>query len=83
MPETRSRIATWHVAHQEQMIADQCKSISRIRVGGLPTEDVETFLKQKYDVLAFRQQRHGSDQPSRSRMAHSGGCPPDQRIEIH
>ena len=54
MPERRLRIVQWQVAQQERLINDQRALISRLRAGGLPTEEAERFLKQMYDVLAFR-----------------------------
>ena len=64
MPETRIRIANWHVARQEQMITDQRKLISSLQVSGLPTGDAENFLKQMSDGLAYRQQALGGSQPT-------------------
>lgn len=62
MPDTRLRIARWQVAQQERLIADQRTLISRLRAGGLATDDAENFLKQMYDVLAFRQRALGGNQ---------------------
>lgn len=56
MTETRLRIARWQVEQQKRLIADQRTLIGRLRAAGLPTYDAETFLRQMYDVLAFRQQ---------------------------
>jgi hypothetical protein len=44
------------VAEQERLISDQRVLISRLRAGGLPTDDAENLLRQMYDVLEFRQQ---------------------------
>ena len=69
MPDTRLRIVRWQVAQQERLIKDQRALISRLRAGGLPTDDAENLLKLMYDVLEFRQRalsdnRHGeSPQP--------------------
>lgn len=56
MPDSDLRIVRWRVAQQERLINDQRALISRLRAGGLPTEDAENFLRQMYDVLEFRQQ---------------------------
>ena len=65
MPETRLRVVQWKVAQQERLISDQRVLISRLRAGGLPTDEAESFLKQMYDVLAFyRVTLDGTRQPS-------------------
>lgn len=55
MPDSGLRIVRWRVTQQERLIKDQRVLISRLRAGGLPTDDAENFLRQMYDVLAFRQ----------------------------
>lgn len=54
MLERARRIVQWQVAQQERLISDQRTLISRLRAGGLPTDEAEGLLKQMYDVLAFR-----------------------------
>lgn len=56
MPDTRLRITRWKLAQQERLIADQRTLISRLRAGGLPTDDAENLLRQMCDVLAYREQ---------------------------
>jgi hypothetical protein len=65
MTETRLRIARWQVAQQKRMIAEQRMMISRLRAVGLPTDDAETFLRQMYDDLAFRQRAISDSEVSR------------------
>lgn len=55
MPDSGLRIVRWQVAQQERLINDQRVLISRLRAGGLPTDDAENLLRQMYDVLEFRQ----------------------------
>lgn len=64
MPDLPLRIVRWRVAEQERLISDQRVLISRLRAGGLPTDDAENLLRQMYDVLEFRQQALRSSRKS-------------------
>lgn len=64
MPDLPLRIVRWRVAEQERPISDQRVLISRLRAGGLPTDDAENLLRQMYDVLEFRQQALRSSRKS-------------------
>lgn len=71
MPDTSLRIARWQVAQQERLISEQRALISRLRAGGLPTDEAEDFLSQMYDVLAFRRRAlEGSQQSHESALVH-------------
>lgn len=65
MTETRLRIARWQVAQQKRLIAEQRTMIGRLRAVGIPTDNAETFLKQMYDDLAFRQRMISESEVSR------------------